>query len=467
MKYLVFGALFLLCCSGNSHADSLWHKAESHGRQSQEAIRLCYRYAYGWLSQSDPKTGLLPRNLTGHYYWNSWDAAADNYPFLALTAFVTDQYHLKHSARNIMQQEKRLCSRVGALPWTYDFAKADFVSEVPEMHWVIFGAAEYAKDGLMPMTEFLGKGVWLDRMQDIVRGVWEQAPVETPRGMMPTTNVEVDGDLLQVMSRLYWITGKRSYKRWCYRIADEYLLYKDMLSWDRIPLRDHGCEIIGGLSETYLIAAQEDPKRRKAYQKPLRAVLDRILEIGVNADGMMPNGFNPKTGEKNPDELSDGWGYVYNAFLTVAQVDDEPRYREAVSHVLANVHKYLGDAWEGTGADGYADSVEGALNLLNRLPDDTAFTWVDETMPFLFDKQRSDGILEGWHGDGNSARTSLMYALWKTQGVSASPWREDLQLGSVLSASGTLLITLKADWAWQGTLRLDRPRHRDYLHLPM
>ena len=32
---------------------------------------------------------------------------------------------------------------------------------------------------------------------------------------------------------------------------------------------------------------------------------------------------------------------------------------------------------------------------------------------------RSYGVIEGWHGDGNFARTTIMYCLWKTQGVTA------------------------------------------------
>jgi hypothetical protein len=58
-----------------------------------------------------------------------------------------------------------------------------------------------------------------------------------------------------------------------------------------------------------------------------------------------------------------------------------------------------------------------------------------------------------------------MYALWKSQGVSARPWRPDLRLGAVRQGD-TLFIAVEADSAWSGTLRFDVPRSREILHLP-
>jgi hypothetical protein len=195
--------------------------------------------------------------------------------------------------------------------------------------------------------------------------------------------------------------------------------------------------------------------------------LDDILEHAVNDDGMMPNTYRPRSSAGIDKGISDGWGYVYNAYLTVAEVDDVPRYRQAVRHALENIHKYLDANWEGGGADGYADSVEGALNLLNRIPVASAFDWADQSVLKIFEKQRDDGIIEGWYGDGNSARTSLMYALWKTQGVAPSPWRDDLRAGAVLGQNGTLYFQLHSRGQWSGTLRFDRPRHRDWFNLPV
>ena len=81
-------------------------------------------------------------------------------------------------------------------------------------------------------------------------------------------------------------------------------------------------------------------------------------------------------------------------------------------------------------------------------------------------KQQANGIIEGWHGDGNFARTSIMYALWKSQGVTIEPWREDVALGAV-QGDGKLYLTLNSQSPWKGKIRFDRPRHNIWMGLPL
>jgi hypothetical protein len=470
MKKFIKGmTVVLIAVSGLMAGTDLegdWLKAELNGRETQKIIRFCNRYVWGWLSQADPKTGLLPRTLEGSWLWNAKDCAADNFPFLLLTGFVTGQHHIKQAGLRILERERELTPRLRSLPDTYDFAVGGFDKESFNKEAILFGASEYAKDGLMPITEWLGPGPWMDLFRELVTDICAEADFETAVGKLPTANIEVHGELLQSLSRLYWMTGEDRFKDWAFRLADYYLLHEDLTERDSIRLRDHGCEVVSGLSEVYLIASRKDSDRHGRYQKPLYRLLDNILEKGVNEDGMMPDVYNPRTGEHLGKRLADTWGYVYNAFLTVAEVDGEQRYREAVSHALGNVFKYLGQGWEGEGADGYADSVEGALNLVNRIKSPAAERWIDESMPYILAKQRDDGIIEGWYGDGNSARTALMVALWKTQGLTAEPWREDLRLGAVRTADGRLLVSLSAEWVFDGRLHFDRPRHLKDFHMP-
>ncbi len=468
MRFLIlFLSSLLFTLSVTARADD-WAVAEENGKQSQRMVEFCTAYVRGWLRHADPKSGLLPRTVRqgGERYWNAKDCAADNLPFLALTAEVTDDYYARRAARHMLAQEQHLCNRLGPLPDDFDFTTQSFREREINSGRLIFGASEYCKDGLMPISEWIGPSPWLDRMQELIHGIWERAAVETPVGMIPSTNIEVNGDLMETLSRLYWLTGDESYKRWCFRLMDYYFLHEPLLNQDRLPLRDHGCEIIAGLSEAYLIAAREDRDRWMKYKPQMHALLDTILERGANKDGLMYDWVNLKSGETS-DRLSDSWGYVYNAFLTVGQADGEDRYRQVVQHALTNLHKYRGHPWEGRSVDGYADSIEGAVNLLNRVSVESAFEWVDSEIQFILNSQRHDGIVEGWHGDGNSARTMLMVALWKTQGVTLSPWREDLQLGAVRGDNGSISISLKTELPWVGFLRFDRPRHRQYFHMPI
>jgi len=431
-----------------------WAVAAANGALSQRAVRFCRSFARGWLVHADPRSGLLPRNLTGDAYWNAKDSAADNYPFIVLTAHVLDDLYLKEAARAILERESKLTSRLGALPDDFLFATQAFRTPEPDLGGIVFGAAEYAKDGLMPITEWLGPSPWLDRMKGLVRDVFKNAAVATPSGPIPSDDVEVAGDLLQVTSRLYWMTGDGQYAAWAFRLADRFLIETDLLDRDRLVLRDHGSEIIGGLSEACVLAYHEDPRRWASYRPRFRAVLDRVLEIGRNPDGLLYNSVDPRTGRTVNAGLADTWGYVFDAYLTMALIDPEgERYREAAARALAAIAKYRDYDWEGGSADGYADSIESAVNLLARIPNPAAAAWADDSIGFIYSKQRDDGIIEGWHGDGNSARTAMMYALWKTQGVSAAPWRDDLRLGAVRGADGGLILSLSGEWPWEGTLQ--------------
>ena len=79
--------------------------------------------------------------------------------------------------------------------------------------------------------------------------------------------------------------------------------------------------------------------------------------------------------------------------------------------------------------------------------------------------QQEDGIIEGWYGDGNYARTALMVGLWKTQGTRLRPWRPDLKWGATRK-NGLLYVFIESDWDWRGRLLFDVPRHREHLNLP-
>lgn len=448
------------------NASTLFFQAEGNGWQAQDTFQHCYRYLHGWLAHRDPSSGLIPRNLTRSWFWNAQDSAADNYPFMVLAASLLDRNLYQTTLRVMLQTEIRLTNRLDNLPDDYDFASKQFVHPEIDMRRLIFGGSEYMKDGLIPLTEWLGPTEWTGRMIGIMDSIWKHAPVDTPYGKIPAGDHEVSGDQLQTLCRLYWMTGEERYKNWAFRLADYFLLDHHPADEEKLSLDDHGCEIIGGLSEAYVLAAYTDTARRESYRAPLYRLLDRILEVAANEDGLLYMVINPREGTVLNEELTDNWGYDYNAILTAAQLDGEPRYRDAVRHVLENVHKYLDYPWEGGGADGYADSIEGGINLLNRVTVESACEWVDQSMKILLNKQRKDGIIEGWHGDGNFTRTALMYALWKTQGVSVHPWRPDLAIGAVRQGDD-LFLSLTGDWKWFGVVKFDIPRHRAYFHMPL
>jgi hypothetical protein len=470
--FYIICLLILYACSTNhdlfTGRDAIFLKAEQNAALANQAWQRSQRFVEGWLQHADPETGLIPRNLTRDKdIWNANDAAADNYPFMVLTTAFTDQNMFNGIMLDMLHTEERLTSRIGHLPDTYSFSKNGFNDDEIDLKRIIFGASEYVKDGLLPLTEWLGNSPWSVRMKGIVEDLWTEAHVSTPYGNIPSESHEINGELLQVMSRLYWMTGEIEYLQRAFRLADYYLLGDSRIhKSERIRLRDHGCEIIGGLSEIYLAAHFAAPEKKKIWQKPLQQLLDRILELGRNEHGMLYNWINPISGAHD-DKLCDTWGYNYNAYYTLYLIEGIESYRKAVLQVLSNLNEHYRDYdWEGGSADGYADAIEGAINLYNREPIPSVAEWIDNQTQIMWSKQQPDGVIEGWHGDGNFARTTIMYALWKTQGLRIQPWREDVKIGAERQ-DDILHIFVKADRPWQGKILFDIQRHLEIFHLPL
>ena len=387
---------------------------------------------------------------------------------MVLTAAMTDPPLMDGRLLDILRTETRLTCRLGRLPDDYSFATHGWRREKLDLDAVIFDGAEYVKDGLLPITEWLGPSPWSERMVGITEDIWKYAPVETPYGKIPTLNFEVCGDMLQASARMFWFTGDRKYLDYAVRLGDFFLLGTNhpTRNLKQLRLSDHGCEVINGLSELYVAVSYALPEKKKAYEQPIHEMFDCILAKGRNPDGLFYVWFNPQTGEHSAD-LCDTWGYDYDGVYTMWLLDKTEAYRDAVRKALGNLRgKYIGACWADKSADGFADSIEGAINLFNREPDDSAADWTDSQTRMMWSIQKPDGIIEAWHGDGNFARTSLMYALWKTQGLTVQPWRADVRFGAVRDA-GTLYLCVTADQPWEGRLVFDRPRHKLLMHLPL
>ena len=444
---------------------------ERNAAQANQALKQCRQYVDGWLNHADPISGLIPRNLReSKTIWNGKDSAADNYPFMVMTCALTDNALYQGSMRDMLESEIRLTRRIGNLVDVFSFPTQSFAHETPSMDRILFDSSEYAKDGLIPLTELLGKTPWRDRLLGIIDDIIAHAAHPTANGPIPLDNVEVNGELMQMLGRLYWMTGNDTYLDMGVRIADYYLLggnhpTRDMTT---LSLDDHGCELISGLCEIYVTCRYARPGEARAFKQPLYDTLDTILELAVNKDGFLHHAINPVEGKVTKEALSDNWGYNYNGFYAVYLMDGVERYRDIVLQALRSLDKpkYLAYPWEGFGSDGIADVVEGALNLYNRESVPEAEPWIDANVHRMLGIQKEDGVIEGWHGDGNFARTAIMWALWKQQGATLHPWREDVTLGAIKTPNG-IRLRVAAQEPWQGVIKLDPPRHKTIMNMPL
>lgn len=479
-----------------------WDAAEKNGELAREGFERSNRSMHGWLKMRFGKSMLygdhiVPNNQRS-LVWRPQDAAADCYPFHVLTASLTEQKAFDGPLLDMLMSEIKYTSRdLGdgkrILPDWWNIKEHRFVFPEADSGRITFGVSEYCKDGLMPISEWLGpETAWYDRMIRLTDYLWTHQAVgksdqNKPIPLASTDhksrgNIEAHGEQLQILPRLYWCTGDDRYRKWAIRLADHYLLgnHHPTESLEQLRLRDHGNEIISGLSETYaMLSLLKDPKA-KSYRKPLYRMLDFILAYGRNEDGLFHDDLNIK--EKNGHgRTADNFGYVFNAFYIVYMIDkgsDDPdvqskveNYRKEMMRALRNLDQrsYRNFRWEGNSSDGYADAIEGALNLYNRERMPRLKNWLESEIKVMWAMQGKKEYSQLRYPDGNFCRTSLMYSLWKTRGIHTKSWRKDLAFGATETADdkGIIISVVAHEDNWLGKLIFDHPRHQTFFNMPL
>lgn len=440
-----------------------------------------------WLGRFDPKTGLIPTSTAPDgRLWAYGDTGSDLVPHLAIaTHLLAPQYDRRF--RRLLEAERRLGPDV---PDDVRIPSGERLGLSARDR--IFGVAEYAKDGLLPMLDRLGPDPWLGRLAELAdRLVAASATPTRDYGLIPADSTEVNGDMLQVLARVYWATGERRYLDAATRIARTYVedvlpttTYLPPNRWDfvenepldrrRFRLSDHGNEILSGLLEWHLAATLSGDPKAPADRVVLRKMLDRLLDKGRSADGLWLRVIEIPSGRVEQEGLTDSWGYVSQALLIQELVeriapDGDPaaaeRYRDAAARSLAALAAHRGYDWEQGKMDGYADAIEGAVYLLHELDDPSAEAWLDDQIGVLYAFQQADGAVVERDLDGNFIRTALLDAFRRTGGARLDPWSPDVLLGGAREP-GCLTLWLASSAPWQGRLVLDQPRHRLYGHLP-
>jgi hypothetical protein len=461
---------FLVHCQLDKEQQSAYGLSEA--RKSAKIAGYALSKVQRWLHEValpkiDPETNLYISHTSGsaryRSLWNYDDAAADTYPFLFWAAWYTDFEQVHGPVLDVLQAEQRICNYLDRIPTAVNHRTLE--KEIKSKDDLIFAASEYVKDGLIAIIEVAGKdNPWFDRMREIEDDIWKNADIPTTLGNIPTKNIEANGEQIQALVRLFTATGETKYLDWAERLADYYLSQENFVPQ---RLRDHGCEIIGGLGLLLGVESEHRPEKAQFYLPKIKRILDEILEKGINEDGLMYNFLgDPESG------LSDGWGYNYVTFLCYDKVADKPIYRAHLEKTLSNLlkPKYMNYPWEtgATGAinqsiDGYADALEGAIYLLNRLPVPEGIEWVNREMARNVTQTGADlGTTTLWGTyklESNGVRTVLMHALMQTRGIIARPWIAGLALGASETNDG-LLVFLKSESDWSGKLVFDRPRHR-------
>jgi hypothetical protein len=478
-------------------APTLVEQARERGQRFERAIAAMDRVMRVWLTHADPRTLLLPDRVPGPGSglapgaaapYTPHNSGADLYPYLILTAALTDPDLHRGRMMEMLRNEVRYTSAAASVPGNLDLATGTLGA------FSLFGAGEYAKDGLLSVTEYLGRTPWYARMVDMMADALERSPVDSRFGRLPASDSELNGDYLQVLARLGPMTGDPHFIDWARRIGDAYI--EEVLpgnhgvpsvEWNfathtgvpRLRLRDHGNEIVVGLVLQYANERRWQSPRAEKWRPAIARMLDRILE-SANSDGLLYNEIDAATLKPIQSGLADNWGYVYGAAYTFYQCTGETKYRDAVLRVLRNLPKYRRHVWEPRkdpqlplgSFDGYADTIESALYLVAREPVPEALDWIESEMQVMLDMQRPDGHLEYWYGEGNFNRTAMLYALMQSRGVRPAHWRPGMRLGAAeervdtaADASTRLYLHFASPSSSPAVIKFDYARHRRVLNL--
>src|SRR5262245_41017886 len=212
-------AVFIVSLAGQGPSNPAIDTA-GKARRFERAVEASQRVLYAWLTHADPTTLLLPdRPIADRQKWiyTPHNSGADLYPYLILTAQLTDPDLYHGRLMEMLRNEVRYTTVQRSIP--ADLTLADHMPGSASF----FGAGEYAKDGLIAVTEYLGRTPWFYRMVDMIADAMTDAAVPSRFGPLPAADAETNGDYLQALVRIATMTGDQRFLDWARRIGDAYI----------------------------------------------------------------------------------------------------------------------------------------------------------------------------------------------------------------------------------------------------
>lgn len=459
-----------------------WMLADRNGRIYEECARGARQILYGWIDlKRDPETHLYTRGQE----WNYRNEAADHYSSLVLMAhFLEPQLNGPGGAlHTTLVNSIRLCTSPSGLPACYDLAqKRPGAVELD-------GVCEWLRDGLLRITEAIGTdNDWFREFMRLADAVLAEA--DRRGGLFKLApEPEEAGNLMQVFTRLAVMSGDIKYLEAAEQLADPYLVQQPPREIEAFSFVDHGCELVPGLTELFVVECRLARTRGNAYREPLRRLLDRLLEVGrhpqsglwycrANLTGDQPaSQGRPRrmdkpglSGGRFMPDVPHCWGYVLFAYENYDRATGENRYRAAIEKPMrwltANrprFDKLKETRWPWNHSRGcFGDSYESMIILWNRYPGvPGAAEWLDWTTRRAGFRRMSDpnyGPGSGAHDDGCVGRNLCAHMMLQSRGVRAVPYVAGLRCGAV-ERDGHLYLMAATEEAWSGRLCFDGPRN--------
>lgn len=453
--------------------------AEIHADFGREALRRARAAHDAWMRLHHTETSLFPQS-TRVNEWNYRHVAADLFCFLWIVSARMQAPSLS-KLMETLEAESKLAMADDLCP----SVRWDDGSEIPGTRSErMFGMAEYAKDGLISVCEATGDERARDRLEAVVRCVLAHSAEPSPFGLLPSSDSEVNGNMLQVLCRLGCEAGGDEHAESAASIASAVIetmlpanhgLPARAFRYDRgqaldatVMLRDHGNELIPGLGEAYALAVslRDDAAwaaRAACWREPLLAMYERILAVGIRDDGLLVSAVDASTGRHLDPRPNDNWGYIAcGALALIGALEREGNIEAPRAAALLKRLDLLAAAaaasddieWEAGTHDGEADTIESALYFAAYRPSsaEELLPWVHRRIGKLFAHQRDDGFVGGTYLDGNFMRTAMLYAEACGGGWMLSPPSDGVSIG-LACKDGDCVLILRSLRAYAGTLK--------------
>lgn len=443
----------------------LWEIARRRSVVYEDCGRNAQRLLMGWIeNKQDPQTHLFSKRKV----WNYHNEAADHYASMVMIAHYVKP-ELNESGGRLHQTMvscHNLCMTENGLLTLYDLGT---MSRGPEAS--LDRLSEWLRDGLMRVAENMGTdNIWYEEFERLTDAMLAEA--DRRGGIAKTfTKPEFIGHMLQSLSRLYVMSGKKEYLLAAEELAEAQLADPDTVV-GMATLWDHSCEMTPGLGEFLALEGQLNRPKVKEYAAAMRKVLDRLLEEHAHPQtGLLCNKTVDKNGNVTWTRPPNAWGYVLFTYQNYDQATGEGRYKDAVEKSLTwLVQNYsrrdeVISLWPyNKSSDAHSDSYESILSLLRRYPHlEGTYPLLDwMTLQHIHRRQpeKKYGPYTGGHFDGSTGRTLCIHMMLHSQGVRTIPFQEGLRLGGVQKDDVLYLyLDNSRRQPWTGRLRFDWPRN--------
>ena len=456
--------------------NALLDKCLKRGKSYAECGLSARRLLQGWIDNNyDPDTKLIFRKIENRRLrWDYHNVAADYYSSLVHVSNYTAPEYIQPTAKlhETLLSSKKLCTLPNGIPGVYYFDTGKVENEATYL-----ALSEWLRDGLIRIAENLGTdNIWYEEMCRLSDAMIRVGRERGGLYQQCSGSTETLGNMLQSLSRLYVMSGEKRYLDAAEEIGDALLLdpkndtFQKMVE-RRDSFRDHGCEMIPGLAELFVVECRLKSDRAKSYREPLMKVLDQILETSAHPDTGLFCGDLDKNGNTVWLQPPDTWGYVLFSYENFDRATGTDRYRKAIEKpirwLLENRKNFeknkRAKLWPHSAhRDTWSDSHESMVILANRLGifDQQVFDWLDwmtlqsEHRKHL-DKQYGPYI--NAHDDGSTGRCLCTHMMACSQGVRHEPFQAGLRIGGMPFGDG-LVLSLESPRPYQGKLRFERPR---------